>query len=107
MARTGIVITFDLHDVPNEGKSRVYSNIKKDLAKLELKKHVVKRDGKQVGLPRNTFVGILEGPISEREASHVRDRARTKVKEIIRRHHEDATIFVFVGKSWAWGRSKI
>ncbi|MGJ7521761.1 hypothetical protein ACSFA0_14845 [Variovorax sp. LT1P1] len=107
MARTGIVITFDLHDVPNSQKSRIYSNIKRDLAGLALNKFIIKTDGTAVGLPRNTFVGILEGRLFERDAGQVRDVARTRVKEIVLRHHSSATIFVFVGKSWAWGRSKL
>lgn len=107
MARTGIVITFDLHDVPATRKSKIYSKIREDLAGLSLNKFIIKADGTEVGLPRNTFVGILEGRLFERDAKHIQNVARTKVKKIIERQHHSATIFVFVGKSWSWGKAKV
>ena len=107
MGRTAIIVTFDLHDVPNEDKYRVYTRIKKDLAKLRLNKFIVKEDGNETSLPHNTFVGILEGSLFKREVATIRDRAKQKIKAIIERHHQRATIFVFVGKNWAWSRPKL
>ena len=109
MSRVAIVVAFDLHGVKNSKKFATYSNIKADLAKLKLNKHVVsQKSGKTTQLPANTFVGILSGaPILEKNAGRIRDAARRKVRKIIKKHHPHATIFVFVGKKWAWGKSSI
>lgn len=102
-----IVVTFDLHGVRRSERWRTYSRIKRTLAVLQINKFVVTKDGRESKLPANTFVGIFRGPLSENASPYIRDITRRKVVSVVRRYHKNATVFVFIGKKWAWGKRRI
>ncbi|MBL8522725.1 MAG: hypothetical protein JNN20_03450 [Betaproteobacteria bacterium] len=102
-----VVVSFDLHKKSYPVPKTVYNRIKADLARIKVEKFVLNRDKDVVKLPANTFVGILSGPLSKRKSATIRDAVREEVAEIIAAHHKRATIFVFVGKKWAWGKKSL
>ena len=102
--RIDVIVSFDLHRKGEDVSDSIYRKIKTDLAAIKVEKIAATRDGRVVRLPANTFVGILSGELAEERSRNVRDVVRKKVVSIVKKHHKRATVFVFVGKKWAWTR---
>lgn len=108
MAKVAITITFDLHNVKPTRRYAVYSGVKKGLAAMKMNKYVISSSGNQTNLPSNTFVGFLRGPnVARMSVGNIRLVVMKKVKTLIAQHHKPATVFVVVGRNWAWGRGRV
>lgn len=108
MSKVAITVTFDLHYVKPQNRRRVYTQIRDDLASAKMRKYIIRKSGSQLKLPANTFVGFFSGPtVDGMTSAQIRTVIMTRVKRIIESHHRSATIFVFVGRQWAWGKGRV
>ena len=91
-----VVVTFDL----NKASSDKYDIANSILNDIGFQKEIEGSTGKISKLPANTFAGEFEGA----STGKVRDDLCDKIQRAFKNENLDASIFVSVGGSWAWGK---
>lgn len=91
-----VVVTFDL----NRASSDDYEVADDILNDIGLEREIEGSSGKNIKLPENTYAGKFDGA----SAVKVRDDLSSQIQNEFKKENLDASIFVSVGGSWAWGK---
>lgn len=95
-----LILTFDLHKP--RGNGDVYRRISNKLLEIGFEKSTKRK------LPSNTYACKIEDIENDEGIKKIRRSYIKKVKKIIQSEHpSDATVFLMIGKSWAYTVSKI
>lgn len=100
-----VTVTFDLHG--KSSRKSAYDNVKIGFAKFGLTKQaILKKTGKRVKLPANTYVGVYDRKWNHKKPPQLRDYLKNEIQKVMKTHNYKYTIFIAVGNNWAWSKKK-